>query len=280
MQMTKAMKDDLEKAKMYGLLADYYKYLNPEMHIWYYRLHENHMRCFVYAQSLEYRTYNDAYTNVEYQPYNYGQSNSWTDTQGMRADHHLALVRIMHASPDAPAVDIYMNGQLTLSRVSYKDASDVLQVPSGNYQIHIYPAGQTNRPVLSSIVQLQAGQAYTLIAAGTLQQLELLVYVDDQRSIDNKAKVRLIHLSPDAPAVDVAIKKGPILFTDVAFRQATEYGQVDPGTYTLEVRAAGTQQVVLEISDVMLSRNQNYTIFALGFAEMAPHLEALLLQDA
>ena len=36
---------------------------------------------------------------------------------GVMADSHTAKVRVVHASPDAPAVDVYGNGDLTLVRL-------------------------------------------------------------------------------------------------------------------------------------------------------------------
>jgi hypothetical protein len=60
--------------------------------------------------------------------------------------------------------------------------------------------------------------------------------------------VRFIHLSPDAPAVDIAVKGGPILFKDIAFEKASTYLAVKPGAYDLEVRPTGTTTVALAVS--------------------------------
>jgi hypothetical protein len=79
-----------------------------------------------------------------------------------------------------------------------------------------------------------------------------------------KAKVRFVHTSPDAPAVDVAVKGGPVLFSNVAFRQAGQYLSVDAGTYDLEVRLAGTMTVALNVPGVTLGVGKNYSIFAVG----------------
>ena len=79
------------------------------------------------------------------------------------------------------------------------------------------------------------------------------------------AKVRFVHASPDAPAVDIAVKNGPVLFTNVAFKGVGEYLPVGAGTYDLEVRLAGTSTVVLPLNGIALQAGKIYTVFARGF---------------
>jgi hypothetical protein len=49
--------------------------------------------------------------------------------------------------------------------------------------------------------------------------------------------------------------------------------------YTLQVRLAGTPDVVLTVPNVRLDPNKAYTVYAVGFAGREPKLEALLLTD-
>lgn len=81
-----------------------------------------------------------------------------------------------------------------------------------------------------------------------------------------KAHVRFLHASPDAPAVDIAVKNGPVLFKNVAFKGVGEYLSVGAGTYDLEVRLAGTKTVALSVPGVRLDNQTVYTIFAMGLA--------------
>ena len=50
-----------------------------------------------------------------------------------------------------------------------------------------------------------------MAATGFLASIQPLVLEDD-RGTTGQAKVRFVHTSPDAPAVDVAVKGGPVLF--------------------------------------------------------------------
>jgi hypothetical protein len=174
-----------------------------------------------------------------------------------------ALVRVAHLSPDAPLVDVYVNGARALSGVAFKDVSSYLPIPSGSVNIKVTPANAATPVVIDATVNLNNGGNYTVAATGFLASIQPLVLEDD-RGTTGQAKVRFVHTSPDAPAVDVAVKGGPVLFSNVSFRQFSGYPQVAPGTYDLEVRVAGTTTVALAVPGVALRSGTNYSIFAVG----------------
>jgi hypothetical protein len=64
-----------------------------------------------------------------------------------------------------------------------------------------------------------------------------------------QAWVRFFHASPDAPAVDIAVAGGAVLFANVAFNQGTTYLPVPAGTYDLEARVAGIAERGIEPAD-------------------------------
>lgn len=240
------------KASMYQLLADYYKYIDPQKHMMYYMKHFECMQQLIHSQQ---------------QQMGYGQ---------YRNNQQQSYVRVFHASPNAPNVDIYVNGQLLLQDVAYKQISDYIPVMPGDYRIMITATGQ-QEAVLTKDVNVPANSAITLAAAGKVENLKLLPYQDDLYPEQGKAKVRFIHLSPDAPRVDIAVKGGDVLFSNVGFEESTPYKSLPPTKVDLEVRPAGSKQVVLMIPDVMLNENQVYNAVAVGFVESQPSLEAMFI---
>jgi hypothetical protein len=134
-------------------------------------------------------------------------------------------LRVAHLSPDAPAVDIWVDGNRVLQNVAFKGVSNYLSLPAGSYRIQVSPAGAATPIVIDATVTLEAGKAYTAAATGLLgaNDLKPLVLVDDLTLDPAKAKVRFVHTSPDAPAVDIAVKGGPVLFSNVEFREASDY---------------------------------------------------------
>ncbi len=88
----------------------------------------------------------------------------------------------------------------------------------------------------------------------------------------------MVHLSADAPAVDVLADGADRVVTGLAFGEGTAYLTVDEGTYDFAVVPAGgaVDDSVLDINDLMLEADGYYT--AVAYGELAS-ISALLLED-
>jgi hypothetical protein len=191
----------------------------------------------------------------------------------------MARVRVVHASPDAPAVDVYADGAKVLTNVAFKGSSDYLSVPAGPHNFKVFATGAnpaSDAPVINADATLEVGKDYTVAAIGLVDNIKPLVLADNNAApAAGKAHVRVVHASPDAPAVDIAVKGGAVLVPNLAFGKDAGPLPVDAGTYDLEVRAAGTTTVALPVNGVALTAGKIYTIFAVGLLNGTPKLEAL-----
>lgn len=179
-----------------------------------------------------------------------------------------ASLRVAHLSPDAPAVDIWVDGTRVLEDVSYKTFSDYLDVPAGAHNVQVTPAGATTPVVINADVTLTEDVSYTVAATGLLNDGDLspIVLVDDRTPQSGTAQVRFVHASADAPAVNVGVTSGATLFSDVEFREASTYLSVDQGTYDLSVLISANGTEVLQVNGQTLNAGVNYTVFAIGLA--------------
>ncbi len=198
------------------------------------------------------------------------------------ADGHGPNVRAVHASPDAPAVDIWVDGAPAFQNAPFAAITDYAMLAPGMHNFQIVPAGATEPVVIEADLDLQAETDYTIIALNTLNSIEPLVLVDNNSlPAAGKAHVRFVHASPDAPAVDIAVTGGPVLFGGVSFKGVGDYLPVDAGTYDLEARVAGTDTVALSLPGITLNEGTVYTVYALGFAGGGePALTAAISVDA
>ena len=59
-----------------------------------------------------------------------------------------ANVRVLHASPDAPSVDIYLDDAVVdaLTNVPFGTISDYLPIPAGDHNVKVYATGTTSDP--------------------------------------------------------------------------------------------------------------------------------------
>jgi len=189
-----------------------------------------------------------------------------------------AQVRIAHFSPDAPAVDVYVDAKKVSNNVAYEKASNYLALPAGSHVVEIRATGTApdSTPAVKASVDVAAGKAYTVAAIGKLANIQAKVYTDDNTPPPaGKVKLRVLHNAPDVPAIDVAVKGGSTVVSKLSFPEASAYMPLDPGTYDLEVRAAGTTTVLLA-STVVLQPGGVYTVAAIGGADKPPKLRGLI----
>ncbi|RPJ47365.1 MAG: DUF4397 domain-containing protein [Candidatus Latescibacterota bacterium] len=175
-----------------------------------------------------------------------------------------AYVRVAHLSPDAPDVDVWVDGAVVLEDVPFEAFSAYLALEPGDHTVQVTPAGQSSPVVIDADVTLTEDVYYTVAATGRLAGIEGTVLVDDRAQNAGQARVRFVHTSPDAPAVDITLTDGTALFRDVSFRETGGYIAVPAGAYDLQVRVAGTETVALSFGDVPLSGNTTYSVFAVG----------------
>ena len=177
-----------------------------------------------------------------------------------------ARVMAVHASPDAPAVDLLVDGSVVGPGLAFPNNTGYLTVAAGTRNVKVNLAGTTTT-VLTADVPVAAGLNYSVFACDAVANISTVLLVDNLTApAAGKAHVRFIHLSPDAPAVDVAIAGGAVLFPNTVFKGSTAFTPVDAGTYDLEVRQAGTSTVVLPLPGITLQAGKIYTVFARGFA--------------
>jgi hypothetical protein len=185
---------------------------------------------------------------------------------GSAAAADTAWVRVVHASPDAPNVDVWVDGDRVLTDVPFTAVSDYLELAAGTYNVQVTATGDTS-PVIDADLTLEAGMAYTVAATGALADIAPVVLTDEMATLSDQAKLRVFHASPSAPAsVDIAVAGGPVLVEGLAFPEASGYLAVDPGDYEVEIRAAGEMDAALTVP-ASLEAGTNYTAIAMDGGE-------------
>ena len=187
-----------------------------------------------------------------------------------------SLVRVFHAAPQAPNVDVYVNDQMVFSNLAFGDFTRYVYLDEGEYNVSVYLAGQKDRPVINQMVDVPSQQIFTIAATGNLDNLGLLVIPDkvSKSPSQNYSSVRVIHLSPHAPGVDILVD-GDTLFEDISFGEGTDYVDLNPGTYNVNVVLNTDKSVVLPLK-VTLNPDKIYTIYIIG---NPPTLQALQVVD-
>jgi hypothetical protein len=179
-------------------------------------------------------------------------------------------VRVVHASPDAPAVDVLVDGSAVLSGVSFGDVSDYLDLAAGTYTVKITATGDPDTVAFEGDVSVEADTDYTVAAVGELSEetFRPAMFVDDNSVQRGRARVRIVHASPDAPAVDVTVNDAETTLVDgLAFGDASGYLPLHPGPVTVEVRpdSESNDNPFDAEFGLQLRPNRVYTVFAEGY---------------
>ena len=185
-----------------------------------------------------------------------------------------AKVNVIHASPDAPGVDLLVdNAKVNTSALTFPNATGYLSVNAGTRNIKVNAAGTTTT-VINADIPFTKDKNYSVYAINKLASIGAILVEDDLTApATGKAHVRFFHLSPDAPAVTVGVLNGGTftgVFSNRSFETQTTatanqaFAPVDAGTYNFDVRLAGTTTSVLTLTGITLQAGKIYTVFAKG----------------
>ncbi len=189
-------------------------------------------------------------------------------------------LRLAHLSPNTPAVDVYLYSvgnpaaRIVLKHVAYGTESPYERVASGDYTVAMRAAGARpgSKPVLSALVRVAPGHAYTVAGMGPFRALRLQVLADRLATPPGKALVRIIQASLQQKRVTVRLGSATIA-SALAFGTTTGYQAVTPGTRM--VRVTGSSQHVS--ASAAMSAGSIHTIVVL---DDPGHLVIQVLQDA
>lgn len=177
----------------------------------------------------------------------------------------VAYVSIYNASPNAPQLDVSVDDRQLFNRpLNYTDYTRYLNFYTGERELKI-SSFNANSVLVDTTVNLQADKVYSMFIADDVDDLSAVVVEDNAETpAPGKALIRLVHLAPDAPVVDLATEDGTSLLTNQPFKQASAFQEVDADTYNLVVNPDGGEG--LSVPDATFRSQGIYTLIVRGYA--------------
>jgi hypothetical protein len=188
--------------------------------------------------------------------------------QGIRATAaDEARVRVAHAVPGGPSIDIKLDGLLVSSNVTYTTVTPYSVLPAGLHQVQILLHG-TEIELISETMILPGGMDFTVagLAAGAAVTTTSLV---DNNHPANADTVRIVNFSPDTPAIDVEISgtMTSTVISNTLYKEASSYTRgIGVGVASFEVRASGEITPLLTFTETLDSDTIN-TVFVMGLTQ-------------
>jgi len=181
-----------------------------------------------------------------------------------------ADVQVVHNSP-YPTVDIYVNEELSIEAVPYRESTGLVELPLSN-TIGIAPTGE---PVIASFpFELTAMQKYVVVATGivgdSLHPLNLSASSLQEEAVDNEHfSLKVMHGVTDAPSVDI-YANGNMLIENLSYGEFQGYVDVPASDYTLDITVYGETISVASFSAPLSSfGGMTGVVYASGFLNPA-----------
>lgn len=203
-------------------------------------------------------------------------------------------INAIHAASNAPTVDIYLTAPgddisaiAPTVTLAYSDSLGPTDVATGDYQVRITPTGTKDVVYDSGTVSLEAGTVINLAAiantTGTGDNPVNLLAIDADGAVElldvnTPTNLRVFHLSPDAPNVDVVINddfSAPAV-VDLAYPDFTDYLSVPADTYNAKVVPTGATSPAVIDADLELNAAVSYSVLAVNTLDS---IEPLVLED-
>lgn len=166
------------------------------------------------------------------------------------------FVRVHHTSPDAPDVNVLVNGEAALEAVPYQTSSGVLELDAGDYEIQvdgILPGGDVATVIGPADLSFAADTRYEIFAVGKVgdESIAPLILENAVAPVtDGNVRVQVVHAAPDAPDVDVYVTAPDADLADetavgtLSFGDNTAQLEVPTGDYQIRVTVAGDPTAV------------------------------------
>jgi len=204
----------------------------------------------------------------------------------------LSALRVYNASPDSPPVDIFLRGGQVTQGLSYAFGRLYVYVQAGPGNIEVRNSN-TGDVMLTYSANLAGATPYTFAFTGLTGSLQPVFVADDTTAAPkNNFKIRVIHLAPLGPPMDLYIT-GPAddittatpLATGIAYTKASAYVTAPVGTSRkIRLTQTGTKTVLREVGTFTFTSGQGVSLFLIGAAGStgggAPYTSQLVADHA
>jgi hypothetical protein len=192
---------------------------------------------------------------------------------------------VIHAAPNAPNIDVLIDGTRVLAARPYKSASNYFAVAAGT-RVTTVNVANTSTNLMNSNIIVSANADQTILAVGPVGNIQPVVRADNNTApAGNNVRARLIHAASGVSNVDIYltapnddISTGAATAANIAFRGTTTDVDFPAGQYRVRVTPAGARTpVLLDTGTINLTAGKIYTSVLVGGAGQPS--EILVLTD-
>jgi hypothetical protein len=180
-------------------------------------------------------------------------------------------LRIVMASPDAPPVDILIDGTQVATSLAFTNSTAYLPIKSGSRHIQALTVSNSTS-VFDQTISMTASANQTLLLTGAAAKMQSLLLTDgatDKTITTGDGKVRAVNASQTMGPADVYIVDAGTSLAGatptsaaLAFGKATDYTLEIIGDFQVFMTQPGTTNVFLNTGPLDLVQSQFKTVVA------------------
>ena len=218
--------------------------------------------------------------------------------QGMRR----ANVRILNGAANYGALTVTIGTQTVAEDLPFGTSTQYKKVEEGFRVVTILASSYPRRLIYRQVIPFVSGISITLALINTVNGIGIQV-ITDIPCIEGQRKLaclRMVNLSYNSRPLDLVLDDGRVVFSDVRFREVTQYKRANPGTYNFKVinspnrpmpivsdialindltyQISGRWEALLEFS-IDMKANVLYTVYILGNDGYLPALQPYILEN-
>jgi hypothetical protein len=182
-------------------------------------------------------------------------------------DNQNSFLLVTNAAETSGPQDFFSDSTKLTSSLAYGSSSAFLPTASGSHLGRFKNSGTTNVNTSFNMV-LQGEQSYNVfyVNGGSYA-----IFPNDRSAPQSgKARIRFINLS--ATNIDLVASGGAVLASDLTFKSASAFTDIDPST-SFTVNAAGSSSSILNIP-ATFQAGHGYTVYISGATALTitPHI--------
>lgn len=181
------------------------------------------------------------------------------------------VARVVHLSPDAPALDIYVDGELWFEGVEPLTLQEgATPAEPGTYDVTAVPTGEeSGNALVETETTIEPGPS-TLAVIGEVCALSgngfdlVALKGEFGPTRAGHARVRVVHASPDTPTVDVETESGETIAEGLSFGESRTK-EIPAGETIVAVRS--TDGTTLARFEIAPEAGHVYSAFGVGYQD-------------
>jgi hypothetical protein len=192
----------------------------------------------------------------------------------------LAEFKFLNATSLSSAVNVFVDGVLTLANVPFAGASSYQKTSAGPHNIAVQSTATPGADLITILTNLPSASDSSIVVSGAAGSLQGLVLSDNNLPAAlGRARLRFINASPELAAMDVYVNFVK-QFSGVVSNSSSAYTELAAddtvGTsYQFDFNLAGTTNRVLQLPATIVA-GKTYSVYVVG---QAAALQGVLVAD-